>query len=58
MNSKYDPELSHQILVWMKELLNEDINTSGEKDDFYETLRDGTVLCRSVLQKKLLHQLI
>ncbi|CAG2103878.1 unnamed protein product [Medioppia subpectinata] len=48
INSKYDPQLSHQILVWIKDLLNEDIDTNGENNSFYETLKDGTVLCRLV----------
>jgi hypothetical protein len=48
INSKYDTELSSQVLQWMRDVMNEDLNTSGEKEAFYETLKDGTVLCRLI----------
>ena len=46
MNAKYDPELSSQLLEWMGEVIGQSINTSGEKDNLYEVLKDGTLLCR------------
>jgi (p)ppGpp synthase/HD superfamily hydrolase len=52
INSKYDTELSSQVLQWMRDVMNEDLNTSGEKEAFYETLKDGTVLCRCVTSIK------
>jgi len=48
MNAKYDPELSSQLLEWMKEVTNEDIPINGDKQAFYETLKDGQLLCRLI----------
>lgn len=44
--SKYDKELAGQLLEWIKEIAGEDIKTDGSADNFYETLKDGQVLCR------------
>lgn len=46
MDSKYDPNIASELLKWMSEVMNEKINTDGDKGSFYETLRDGQVLCR------------
>jgi len=48
INSKYDVDLSSQLLRWMGQVMNESLNTSGEKENFYELLKDGTVLCRLI----------
>ncbi|XP_011498311.1 PREDICTED: myophilin [Ceratosolen solmsi marchali] len=48
INSKYSEELAQESLEWIKAITGENINTSGDMDNFYETLRDGTLLCRLV----------
>uniref|UniRef100_A0A2R5LMW9 Transgelin n=1 Tax=Ornithodoros turicata TaxID=34597 RepID=A0A2R5LMW9_9ACAR len=48
IQSKYDPELASQLLVWVKDTTNLEINTSGDMDTFYEQLKDGTVLCKLI----------
>ncbi|KAF8778007.1 hypothetical protein HNY73_014782 [Argiope bruennichi] len=49
IQSKYDPALASQILLWMKDVMGlEDIDTSGEREPFYQLLKDGQVLCRFV----------
>jgi len=48
INAKYDAELSREILQWMSKVMKEDFNTSGDKQNFYDILRDGTVLCRLI----------
>ncbi|KAH7946589.1 hypothetical protein HPB52_001624 [Rhipicephalus sanguineus] len=46
IQSKYDPELAGQLLAWIKDVTGQDINTSGNMDNFYETLKDGVLLCQ------------
>ncbi|OXU23881.1 hypothetical protein TSAR_014583 [Trichomalopsis sarcophagae] len=46
INSKYSEELAQESLEWIKAITGENINTSGDMENFYETLRDGTLLCR------------
>lgn len=49
IQSKYDPELASQILLWMKEVMgNENLDTSGDRETFYKQLKDGQVLCRLI----------
>ncbi|KFM81645.1 Myophilin, partial [Stegodyphus mimosarum] len=49
IQSKYDPALASQILLWMKDVMGlEDIDTSGDRDAFYKLLKDGQVLCRLI----------
>lgn len=48
INSKYSEESAQEVLEWVKAVTNKDINTSGEMDNFYETLKDGTLLCQLV----------
>lgn len=48
INSKYSEELASESLEWIKCITNEDINTNGDMDNFYEILKDGTLLCRLV----------
>ncbi|XP_067013549.1 myophilin [Anabrus simplex] len=48
INSKYSEELAGECLEWIKIITNEDINTNGDMDNFYELLKDGTLLCRLV----------
>lgn len=48
INSKYSEELAQECLEWIRLITEEDINTAGDMDNFYDTLKDGTVLCRLV----------
>ncbi|UYV63832.1 TAGLN3 [Cordylochernes scorpioides] len=48
IQSKYDSELAAHLLVWVKDLTGLDINTSGDEDNVYETLKDGQILCRLI----------
>ncbi|RWS10187.1 calponin-like protein [Dinothrombium tinctorium] len=48
VNSKYDAALASEILNWIKTLTGDDINTSGDRDNFYETLKSGAILCRLI----------
>lgn len=44
--AKYDEYLAQECLEWIKAVLNENINTSGNPDNFHELLKDGQMLCR------------
>jgi len=48
INSKYSDELAQECLEWIKVVTGENFNTSGDMDNFYEILRDGTLLCRLI----------
>lgn len=48
INSKYSDELAQECLEWIKEVTKEDISTSGDMENFFEVLKDGTLLCRLV----------
>lgn len=48
INSKYSDELAQECLEWIKEITAEDISTSGDMENFFEVLKDGTLLCRLV----------
>ncbi|KAG8225560.1 hypothetical protein J437_LFUL002077 [Ladona fulva] len=48
INSKYSEELAQECLEWIKIVTGEDINVSGDEDNFYQTLKDGALLCRLV----------
>lgn len=48
IQSKYDPVLASELLDWVKDTTQLDLNTSGEMDNFYETLKDGTILCKLI----------
>uniref|UniRef100_A0A914CUG4 Calponin-homology (CH) domain-containing protein n=1 Tax=Acrobeloides nanus TaxID=290746 RepID=A0A914CUG4_9BILA len=45
IHGKYDPQLAQQILEWVVDVSGQQINTSGDVDNFLSTLKDGTVLC-------------
>lgn len=45
INSKYSEELAQECLEWIKTITGENINTNGDMDNFYETLKDGVLLC-------------
>jgi len=46
ITSKYSEESARECLEWIKTVTQEDINVSGDPDNFYETLKDGSLLCR------------
>ncbi|KAG6450288.1 myophilin [Manduca sexta] len=48
INSKYSEELAQESLEWIRLLTGEPENTSGDMDNFYEVLKDGTLLCKLV----------
>lgn len=46
INSKYSEDLAQECLEWIRAITNEEFSTSGDVDNFYEILKDGTLLCR------------
>jgi len=50
--SKYNEDHAHEVLVWIREVTGDDIPTSGDMDTLYETLKDGTLLCKLVNELK------
>jgi len=50
--SKYNEEHAHEVLEWIKQITNDNIETSGDMDNFYEVLKDGTLLCKLVNEFK------
>ncbi|XP_013778164.1 transgelin-2-like [Limulus polyphemus] len=48
IKSKYDPQLAFQLLQWIKDLTNEDIDTDGDSKNFHATLCDGKILCKLI----------
>lgn len=47
--SKYDVQLAHDTLEWIAKTGGLDINTDGSMENFIQVLKDGVVLCKSVL---------
>jgi hypothetical protein len=52
INSKYDESHAQQVLEWIAHITGDNISTSGEMDNLFETLKDGTLLCKLVNQFK------
>jgi len=46
INSKYSEDHAREVLEWVRELTGEPDNVSGDADNLYEHLRDGTLLCK------------
>jgi len=52
IQSKYSDEHAQEVLEWIKLITSESFNTSGDMDNFYEVLKDGTILCKLANQLK------
>jgi len=50
--SKYNEDHAQEVLEWIKLITSENFDTSGDIDNFYEVLKDGTILCKLVNQLK------
>jgi len=50
--SKYNEHHAHEVLEWISEIINKPLNTNGEMDNFYDVLKDGTILCELVNEIK------
>ncbi|CAH1155716.1 unnamed protein product [Phaedon cochleariae] len=48
VNAKYNEDLARECLEWIVAITDEPINVAGDMDNFYEVLKDGTLLCRLV----------
>ncbi|XP_056637601.1 myophilin isoform X2 [Diorhabda sublineata] len=48
VNAKYSEELAKESLEWIATITNEPISVAGDMDNFYEVLKDGTLLCKLV----------
>lgn len=48
INSKYSDELAQECLEWIKACTGEPISVSGDMENFFEVLKDGTLLCKLV----------
>lgn len=54
IDAKYDASQASQLMSWISDLLKEagnqssSFSTDGSVDSVYETLKDGTILCRLV----------
>ncbi len=56
INSKYDETHAQQVLEWIAHITGDNISTSGEMDNLFETLKDGTLLCKydQILSTKMM----
>ncbi|XP_018564601.1 myophilin [Anoplophora glabripennis] len=48
VNAKYSEDLAKESLEWIASITGDGINTGGDMDNFYEVLKDGTLLCKLV----------
>uniref|UniRef100_A0A4D5R9H6 Transgelin n=1 Tax=Scolopendra viridis TaxID=118503 RepID=A0A4D5R9H6_SCOVI len=52
VRSKYNPEHAQEVLEWVKIITGDNISTSGDETNFYETLKNGQLLCKLVNELK------
>jgi len=46
--AKYNENEGHALLEWTKELIGENINTAGNRENFLAVLKDGVILCKLI----------
>lgn len=46
--SKYNEDHAREVMEWINALTGEPSNTSGDPENVYQHLRDGTLLCKYV----------
>ncbi|CAF1277692.1 unnamed protein product [Didymodactylos carnosus] len=46
VQAKYDVEQAQEALRWISDLTGEQFDISGQKDNFYQQLKDGRKLCQ------------
>ena len=46
MKSKYDKQLSADLLEWIAEITGEEIDTDGSEENFQKVLANGEILCK------------
>ena len=44
--SKYNEDHAREVMEWICALTGEPDNTSGDPENLYQHLRDGTLLCK------------
>lgn len=48
INSKYNDAIAQETLEWIRTIVGQPANTSGDAENLYEVLKDGTLLCHLV----------
>ncbi|XP_072939977.1 myophilin-like [Epargyreus clarus] len=48
IHCKYNDDIAHEILEWIKKLTGSPADTTGTAENLYEVLKDGTLLCHLV----------
>ncbi|OQR71374.1 myophilin-like [Tropilaelaps mercedesae] len=45
---KYDNQLASEVMEWVKRVVGEDFDPSGDMDNVHQVLKDGTILCKLI----------